>query len=380
MSAPSGEFAVLCYTFCGPTGVVLLRSPPAGWIGKVLVVFIDVSGSVKRIFKTYRQVIGQLLHEFGVTEALPPLPMPDGNTPLCDALATPGSLIEANPGWVVTKVAVTDGGDNCSTVLPDGSAGPDAVGQSGGTNLAYCTAEQRVEYVALTTHKYQVTLLVVIGAGLRGLVDNYAKASKDLTLAYVPIDKEDRRAVSTAAIKETLRGAVSNVTGTATRRFRKPKLFAAPFDEDIQMPSSTTQEAAYVQAAIAMVPAPQATVPPPQATVPSDVIKAAALASSNTSSTAWKRGQDPKIVADAVVRILAQAQAQAAKDKRTAIKPGELIAKLSKTKDTFKDLKRPINATFFCLAKTKFKDTKSGSEKVWLKGLPTSPASYTINA
>jgi len=370
MSASSGKCAVLCYTFCGATGVVLLRSPPAGWIGKVLVVFIDVSGSVTRIFETYRQVTGQLLLEFGVTEALPPLPMPDGNTPLCEALATPGSLIEANPGWViVSKVAVTDGGDNCSTVLPDGSAGPDAVGQSGGTNLAHCTAEERAKHVAKAAERYQVTFLLVIGAGLQDLVDKYAKASKGgLTLAYVPIDKDNRRAVSTAAIKAVLAGAVSNVTGTATRRFGEAKfVFAAPLDEDIQMPSSTTEEAAYVQAAIAMVPA-------PQATVPSDVVKAAALASSNTSSTAWKGGQDPNIVADAVVRILAQA----AKDKRTAIKPGELITKLSK--DSFKGLRKPINATFFCLARTKFKDTGSGSEKVWLKLLPTSPASYTINA
>jgi hypothetical protein len=303
--------------------------------------------------------------------------MPDGNTPLCEALATPGSLIEANPRWViVSKVAVTDGGDNCSTVLPDGSAGPDAVGQSGGTNLAHCTAEERAKHVAKAAERYQVSFLLVIGAGLQDLVDKYAKASKGgLTLAYVPIDKDNRRAVSTAAIKETLRGAVSNVTGTATRRFGEAQfVFAAPLDEDIQMPSSTTEEAAYVQAAIAMVPAPQATVPAPQATVPSDVVKAAALASSNTSSTAWKGGQDPNIVSDAVVRILAQA----AKDKRTAIKPGELLTKLSK--DSFRALRKPINATFFCLARTKFKDTGSGSEKVWLKMLPTSPASYTINA
>lgn len=143
-------------------GTRVLTQPPPGYKGSVVLIFIDNSLSVIDILHLLSTTVGSVLQNHGIATPLPPLPPPNGCTPMCNAFADAAQIIRQNTGWeIVQSIVVTDGEDNTSTVEPDtGLAGVDAdrakaLKLSGALNVA--------DLVHKAAGKYGVQLLICVG-------------------------------------------------------------------------------------------------------------------------------------------------------------------------------------------------------------------------
>ena len=143
-------------------GTRVLTQPPQGYNGNVVLIFIDNSLSVTDILALLSTTVGSVLQNHGITAPLPPLPPPNGCTPMCNAFADAAQIIRQNTGWeIVQSIVVTDGEDNTSMVEPDtGLAGVDA-DQTKALKLS--DALNVAEVVHKAAERYGVQLLICVG-------------------------------------------------------------------------------------------------------------------------------------------------------------------------------------------------------------------------
>jgi len=186
-------------------GSNVLEQPPPGYKGRVVVIFIDNSLSVIDILTLLSTTVGSVLQNHGITTPLPPLPPPNGCTPMCNAFADAAQIIRQNTGWeIVQSIVVTDGEDNTSIVEPDtGLAGVDAdqtkaVKLSDSLNVA--------DLVEKAANRYGVQLLICVGNNSEEVAEAYARTKMCVAHIESLANPEQVCAVVRGAVRAARKG------------------------------------------------------------------------------------------------------------------------------------------------------------------------------